>query len=87
MEIRNMDQEDLASSSGWDQVQETALFSPGFSSVFAKAGWDAETLLMAALSQSPVNSEAGHGSQNASQASCVDARKRDKKTPLSSARR
>jgi hypothetical protein len=87
MELRSRDPEDLASSSSSDQVPEAALFSPGFSSVFAKAGWDAEKLLVAALSQSPAVCGAGHEFQNASQATCVDARKRDKKTPLSSARR
>lgn len=72
-----------SSSSNCEQPQEVALFSPGFSSAAAKAGWDAEALLMAALSRTPVAS----GSLDAFQVARGDARKRDKHTPLSSSAR
>lgn len=81
------DNKELASSSGCEQIQEIALFSPGFSSMAARAGWDAEALLMAALSRSPMDSESRPEILHASQIAQVDARKRDKHTPLSSARR
>ncbi|CAM6118433.1 unnamed protein product [Calypogeia fissa] len=86
-EVEDDASELAGSSTGSEQVQEVGLFSPGFSTAAAKAGWDAEALLMAALCRSPMDSECRPEVLPASQSSHVDARKRDKRTPLSSARR
>ncbi|OAE33882.1 hypothetical protein AXG93_3037s1050 [Marchantia polymorpha subsp. ruderalis] len=76
-----------------DSSEGAALLSPGFRSVAAMAGWDDEALMMAALNQSPA---VATGPQNVDECEppcavpdspvCRD-RKRDKRTPLSSARR
>ncbi|KAL2635607.1 hypothetical protein R1flu_007086 [Riccia fluitans] len=89
----------VASSSGGQvasssQQEAGELLSPGFRSAAALAGWDDEALMLAALNQSPAISA---GSPNATNngadfevlpesPACRD-RKRDKRTPLSSARR
>ncbi|KAL3683726.1 hypothetical protein R1sor_001748 [Riccia sorocarpa] len=87
----------IASTSGEvpssSQPEATQLLSPGFRSAAALAGWDDEALMLAALNQSPAPAAVSPDASN-NGAPCevpynpaCRERKRDKHTPLSSARR